>query len=148
MHLTNLNLRDSMDVTLYTTSGCIFAVKNIIFIWPETILEVLNWSILVPRRVNVLVWFAGNPVLEIWKWCFGLWLSKSNWNRLWWASGSHHSCSVCASISEQERVRLLLPERWWTVVVECFFMRISYLAFFFCFIIAVLHFFLFSMNKV
>lgn len=58
--------------------------------------------------------FAGSPVLEIWKWCFGHWLSKGHWNRLWRAPGPHHSCSVCASIPEEERVSLLLQARWWT----------------------------------
>lgn len=60
--------------------------------------------------------FAGSPVLEIWKWCFGPQLSKGHWNRLWWASGPHYSCPVRASVPEEERISLLLQERWWTTV--------------------------------
>lgn len=63
--------------------------------------------------------FAGRPVLEIWKWCFGPRLSKGRWNRLWWASGPHHSCSVCASVPEEERGSLLFQERWWTAAFNC-----------------------------
>ena len=62
----------------------------------------------------LVVIFAGIAVLEIWKWCFGPQLSEGGWNRLWWTPGSDHSCSVCASVPEEERGGVLLQERWWT----------------------------------
>lgn len=61
------------------------------------------------------VTFAGTAVLEIWKWCFGQWLPEAHSNGIWWAAGSHHSCSVRASTPEQKRIGLLLQARWATM---------------------------------
>lgn len=130
VHLTNLNLRCFMGGTLCTLSGCIFAAKQSWLFFELTFpIELSKPIVHLCKRLyryifvawGVMFWFAmftGSPVLEIWKWCFGPWLSKGHWNRLWWASGPYHSCSVCASVPEEERVSLLLQERWCTAAVS------------------------------
>lgn len=105
--------------TVFTRCNCqgktyIFRVKSLV--WSNSCTGHIWMTVSRKWPIVSFVMSAGRPVLEIWKWCFGHWLSKARFSRLWWASGSGHSRSVRASVPEKERVRLLLQARWRSTV--------------------------------